>query len=300
VTSVNDPDPMAFRRSLADRIKRTADVTGRTTQQLQRQFLLQRFLARVFAEPAGPWVLKGGTGLLMRLQEARHSRDIDLVNTDSALAEATTELREAVQGGVGDPLMFVLGQPTMMSGGVAGSRIPVEVLLGGIRFEHFTVDLATDLRTFGVLERTRPEHIIDMPTLPRLPEFVLYPLPDQVCDKVCAMYQRRGDSGRVSSRYRDLVDLVLITGHLCLDAAATVAAVREQSRQRHIDLPSRLVPPGPEWPRGYRAIARDSRLDPSVHDLSAALAYAGSCLNPLLDGRVTSGTWQPAQRVWDA
>ncbi|HYO20465.1 MAG TPA: nucleotidyl transferase AbiEii/AbiGii toxin family protein, partial [Dermatophilaceae bacterium] len=101
--------PQAFRRSLGDRIKRQAASGHRSTQQLQRQFLLQRFLVRVFADPSGPWVLKGGTGLLIRLPEARHSRDVDLLHTDGDIGTALKELRDLVGADVGDPLIFTLG-----------------------------------------------------------------------------------------------------------------------------------------------------------------------------------------------
>ncbi len=75
----------AFRRSLNDRIRVAARGRGVSAQQLQRQFLLQRFLARVFDMPDGPWVLKGGAGLLVRLPGARHSQAVDLACADAVM-----------------------------------------------------------------------------------------------------------------------------------------------------------------------------------------------------------------------
>ncbi|WP_420811603.1 nucleotidyl transferase AbiEii/AbiGii toxin family protein [Nocardia mangyaensis] len=41
-------------------------------------------LARVFVDPFGPWILKGGTSLLVRIPGARHSQDLDLLHPDAA------------------------------------------------------------------------------------------------------------------------------------------------------------------------------------------------------------------------
>ncbi len=57
------------------RSKSVAKTTGTTPQKLQRQFVYDRFLARLFTSaPEGTWVLKGGTALLARVRSARHSR----------------------------------------------------------------------------------------------------------------------------------------------------------------------------------------------------------------------------------
>jgi predicted nucleotidyltransferase component of viral defense system len=74
----------AFRRSVADRVRAQAPARGRTANQLRREFVLQRFLARIFTEPDAPWILKGGTAMLARLPDARHSRDVDLYRPGAA------------------------------------------------------------------------------------------------------------------------------------------------------------------------------------------------------------------------
>jgi Nucleotidyl transferase AbiEii toxin, Type IV TA system len=71
--------PGAFRAAVDSKLKATAQQTARNFAELRREFLYQRFLARVF-EKDSLWVLKGGIGLLTRLPGARHSRDIDLMH----------------------------------------------------------------------------------------------------------------------------------------------------------------------------------------------------------------------------
>lgn len=43
-----------------------------------RQMLRDRFLCRVFADPAERFILKGGSGLLARIPDARATRDISI------------------------------------------------------------------------------------------------------------------------------------------------------------------------------------------------------------------------------
>ncbi|MBA2324515.1 MAG: nucleotidyl transferase AbiEii/AbiGii toxin family protein [Pseudonocardiales bacterium] len=66
---------------------------GRTYNQVALEFALQRFLARVFADADSPWVLKGGTSLLVRLAGARHSRDLDLLHPSVDLGRGRLDRR---------------------------------------------------------------------------------------------------------------------------------------------------------------------------------------------------------------
>src|SRR5664280_1097851 len=69
----------AFRAALRDRLSVLVRAGGHGLDELQRQFAYDRLLARAFMGPdADRWVLKGAGALLVRLPEARHSRDIDL------------------------------------------------------------------------------------------------------------------------------------------------------------------------------------------------------------------------------
>jgi hypothetical protein len=67
-------NPAAFNRSLKDRIRNETAPRGRSTEQLRREFFLQRFLARVFSQPGERWLLKGGASLLVRRTDARYSQ----------------------------------------------------------------------------------------------------------------------------------------------------------------------------------------------------------------------------------
>ena len=147
------------------------------------------------------------------------------------------------------------------------------------------------------LDRVRPEPVIDLADAQPLPEFVLYPLPDQIADKVCAMYGRYGATNMPSTRYRDLVDLVLITTTSELDAVLTIQALQGETVRRGCTLPPQITNPGPGWEASYPPIARESNLATELHALDAALEAAGICLNPVLASTAT-GTWNPSTKRW--
>lgn len=289
--------PAAFATSVRHRLKAEAARRKRPVNQLEREFVLQRFLARVFANDESPWVLKGGTGLLIRLPDARHSQDLDLLHPSADLPTAVAELRELSRSGE-DPFTFTVGTPVAMSGGVEGAKVTVEVTLGASFFHSFPIDVSTALPFIARVEHHRPLPVVEVPAVGPLPSFALFPLADQIADKVCAMYQRYGPSEAPSSRYRDLVDLVLITANFFLEAAETAAALAAESTRRSMTLPTALQTPGGQWRTGYPGTARDTALSRELHDLQAALAAAAECLDPLLDGQMTTGTWNPAERRW--
>jgi len=283
----------AFRRALEDRLKAEARNRGRPLEQLRREFLFQRFLALVFAQPDTGWVLKGGASLLMRLADARSSKDLDLLHLSEVDPQvAIAELRELTTARDGDHITFVIGDAVKFSRTNPVVEISVSSYIGA-QYGTFSIDLATDLHLLATPERIRPTPVVEVPGLTELPEIVLYALTDQVADKVCAMYEAYGDLQSPSSRYRDLIDLALIVSTCHLDADPISRALRSESSRRGVELPTAMVPPAPNWPDGYRAYARKTNIDQSLHALEVALEHVGACLNPLLDGSRGTGQWTP-------
>lgn len=199
----------------------------------------------------------------------------------------------------GDHLIFVIDDPARRADGQTLATIGVTGYTGAIRFDRFSIDLSTELHVVARFERLRPKPVIDVPGLAVLPEFTLYSLPDQVADKVCAMYGSYGISPAPSTRFRDLVDLVLIVTTSSLDAELTGRALRSEALRRNLILPEQMHAPSPQWPAGYTQIARNSSLHAELRNLDAALVRVGACLNPVLGGEVTAGYWDPQQQRWN-
>ncbi len=283
----------SFRRALEDRLKAEAKSRGRSLEELRREFLFQRFLAMIFSAPDRQWVLKGGASLLMRLVDARFSKDLDLLHLGKLSPDqAIVELRELTAPGEGDHLTFVIEDGVHYSTVNPVVEVSVTAYIGA-RYGHFPIDLATDLHLLAAPDWIRPQPVVDVPGLPTLPELMVYPLTDQVADKVCAMFELYGQSQGPSSRYRDLLDLALIVSTSELDGRQLALAVASETRRRNVSMPAAMQSPGPNWAAGYAAIARRSRIDEELHELSAALAVVGACLNPILVGARSSGAWSP-------
>lgn len=296
----------AFRNGVETRIKAEARATTlRSVEQVRRQFLLQRFLVRVFAEPDNRWVLKGGTGLIVRIPGARHSNDIDLQypSPDALLDEAVADLRRLVrQVPVGDYLRFEIADPRPGGGQGADhmvAQLKVIASIGVSEYGRFPVDLSLNQRVAEPVERIQPRPVVELPGSDPLPEFVLYPLAEQVADKVCAMYSRYGqDRNQSSTRYRDLVDLAIIVTHQELHAVRVAEALRDEAKRRDLDLPDRLTAPSSQWHAGYRQSASGTILSPALHDLDGALRAVGECLEPLIAGKA-EGRWDPLAFRWN-
>ncbi|WP_185443295.1 nucleotidyl transferase AbiEii/AbiGii toxin family protein [Kribbella qitaiheensis] len=214
--------------------------------------------------------MKGGTNLLIRLPAARFSMDIDLLYRGDAtddVDEAVDELRRLVANGEdGDHIRFEIGDPKPIAGQTEhqpGANIKVDGFVGSRLFGTFPIDLSMKLRPIACADLVQLDPIITLPGDPEPPEVSLYPLPDQIADKVCAMYGTYRTTNEVSSRYHDLVDLVPIITTTALDGAETMLALHEEAARRTgLKLPGRMTSPGPTWEAGYRNTARQSPLDP--------------------------------------
>jgi predicted nucleotidyltransferase component of viral defense system len=292
-----------FRLSANAHMKRIAR-SGRPSQEVNREFVLQRFLARIFREPDSPWVLKGGTGLLVRLPRARYSDDVDLLYpTDNIdLARPLGLLRETLaQPHEGDFFRFEISrvdERTAVDAEKALAALRVTAYIGTTGYQRFVIDLSVKKRMISTVDRFQPQPVVVLPGVPELPEFSLYALADQIADKLCAMYEVHG-VGVPSTRHHDLVDLVLIvTSSPGIDAASTTAALRAEAQHRDLALPGKLHAPGDQWPAGYRTEAVKAKLPANLHELDHALSTVGACLAPLLAGDITDGTWDITNHRW--
>jgi hypothetical protein len=150
-----------------------------------------------------------------------------------------------------------------------------------------------------VPEQVPPIVPIDLPGLLRTP-YRAYLVVDHIADKVCALlevHHRSGGPPIASTRYRDLLDLVVFAHTATVDAHALATALPTEALRRGLVLPDRLTKPsGSQWRAGYMRVARETpRLE--ERDLDAALATAGRLIDPLLMGGV-AGRWDPGVLAW--
>jgi hypothetical protein len=82
-----------------------------------------------------------------------------------------------------------------------------------------------------------------------------------------------------------------------VDAAAAVAALRQQADRRGISLPGKLRPPQDAgWAAGYARVAKDIP-DIDERDLGSAIITVSRFIDPVLQG-VAHGRWNPDRTGW--
>ncbi len=121
------------------------------------------------------------------------------------------------------------------------------------------------------------------------------PLATQVAEKLHA-YTRTYEGGRPSTRTKDVVDLALIASTFTIDARALRADIDAVfARRATHEPPTSLPAPPAEWRATYRRLAITVGLDP---DVNRGHALAAAMLDPVLEGRLANGTWDPDACAW--
>ena len=282
-----------FERALTDRISNAAASSPHGVAELRRQFAYGRLLARLFIQQPERWVLKGGTCLLARLPlRARHSIDVDLYY-DGEIDAAVAALRGATEADLGDFFTFDIERRASLGGETAGIQVRVTAYLGDKVFELFRVDVVVDHTMTSEPDLIPPIEPVEVPGLPNA-AYRAHPIPDQIADKHAAMIGTY--AGRPSTRYRDLVDLVLIATTQSVSATALHTALDSEHRRRGMTPSQPFSLPSDEWQQGYRKIAT-SVPGFTVLDATEAAEIVSRLVDPVIAG-LTRGTWDPDGLKW--
>lgn len=288
------PIPQDARRAIADQLRCQAAAGSWSLPDLQRQYAYDQLVERL-CRTDDRWVVKGATALLARRVSVRHTLDID-VYLPGAIADVQRRLRRAAGLDIDDWMSFEIGPAIAMTArGTQGARAKVRSRVGTQVWASFGIDLVADPVTMtGTPDPVPPLTTVNISEQDRT-SWQAYPLVDHIADKICAMLESH--AGRPSTRYKDLIDLVAITGRAVVRSGPAKRAVASEAARRHLALPTSFtVPDARAWHAGYRAEARRT-VGLDAVDLQAALAVVSPFVNPLLDGTAT-GSWAPARHVW--
>ncbi len=286
----------AFEAEIRRQLKEAARESGVSAVELHRYVAYDRLLARLMGPgPDGEptrWVLKGGVSMLARLgPDARHTKDVDIAR-GGGLADAVAELRSRVSADLGDYFSFQVSEPKADLYHTEGVRLTVAVRLGNQPFENMTIDCVGEASFANVPQFVPALNVLSVPGL-AAPDYQIHPLPDFLADKTLTLGQRYGPHLAPSTRYRDLADIVTVANTSVVDAAELVAALEHGRQLRGAEQMQRLEVPGPTWESGYAKVAARVPHLEEHRDLAAAMARANEMLEPILSGRITSGTWHP-------
>lgn len=127
---------------------------------LIRQAHFDRFLSRIFADPDGGWVLKGGSAMLARIPSTRRTLDMDLFRNGYGIEESLDDLIRLAGVDLHDFFRFEFVRATRTLKGdnqpyADGCRVSFKQYLGVKQLENISIDLvahAGSPRTFDVME----------------------------------------------------------------------------------------------------------------------------------------------------
>ena len=235
--------PPPVHQSLKQRLRNAnpGDPTGAFNE-----FFRMQFLGLLGQNPA--WVLKGGTHLLCRLQDARTTKDLDLFHNSTDNAEASVrKLIAEMNGATIGRYTFEFG-PTVKTntqGHLDIAQVQVHVRDGGLRVADFPIDVSGSVTLNADPTRHTIRTAAAIPGYPSQISIALYPIENQLADKLCAMYQ---DYGRgPSTRYHDLYDAAMIVDQLPFNKSTLQAALNTQYVRRRMRIPADLPEPAPGW-----------------------------------------------------
>lgn len=263
----------AFKTSLETRMRSRSLEHGVPLQTLQLKFVMERLLARLFDKQDAPWLLKGGFAMDLRFRpHARTTKDVDLsvalVLGGAATAELRDRLQEAAGKDLGDFLRYRIGEPKheITNAPRGGARYPCEVMMLGKTYAKFHLDVGIGDALVGEPERLVGDDLLGFAGV--APAVVLaIPKAQQFAEKVHA-YSYPWE-GRLNTRTKDLVDLVLLLERGPPDPAEIRAAVAAtfSTRGTHA-VRSPLLPPPAAWAKDFPAMATEAGL--STTDYLAA------------------------------
>lgn len=174
----------------AARAAAAADPSLETNKRIQLEYF-NRFLSRIFSEgDESEWVLKGGTSILARVPSTRSTKDIDLYREEFGVERALEDLRRLATIDLGDHFRFeYVGYETSIGADrqpyTDGYRVTFNIFIGVANKGSLHIDLAVGAGMTGLVTSATPATVLELPRLTSNP-FRLYPVVDQVADKVCA------------------------------------------------------------------------------------------------------------------
>lgn len=255
-----------FRRALEHRLKNEAEKSRQNLQRLRRKAAFNRFLARIFADPASPWILKGGYAMELRMAHARATRDIDLslkgrpqVSGEKQAGYLQDLLSNALHKDLGDFFSFRVGSVQLELDGplYGGARYPVEALMDNRLFVSFHVDVAVGDYIPAELETAQEQDFFSFAGV-KPSAFPMIPREVQFAEKLHAYTMPRSVP---NSRVRDLVDLVLLIQENKFSPNKAKEALQAVfDRRKSHPIPMTLVPAPAGWEKRFAEMAAECAL----------------------------------------
>lgn len=276
-----------------------ADPSLDTNERIRLEHF-NRFLSRIFSEgEESEWVLKGGTGVLARVPSGRTTRDVDLYRKGYTLDEALEDLRRLAAIDLSDHFVFQYVRHEKSIGGegqpyIEGYAVAFEIFIGGRSRKILNVDLSVGASATAEVTTVEPANALPLPKLVSH-EYRLYPVVDQIADKVCATMTKYNE--RTSSREKDLVDLVVFATTQDIDGAALRVAIVTEAHRRQMEPFDHFVVPA-TWGARYAKLSKPVPHCAEYRTMDLAADLAKRLIDPALSGDAGGKTWSHETLSW--
>lgn len=288
----------AFRAALEHRLADRAGRTGLPLDRVRKYAAFERFLARVERVAPAGWVLKGGLAINCRLgRYQRPSRDLDLAHADEqagVLAQLVTSARTTTDPD--DHFRFRLSIVSAgMRGADVGAKLRLETRVGDRLYDLATIDVVAEADLFEQAELLEVPSLLDFAGLAPVTMLVT-PVTRHLADKVDAYLRGRINRRAVSTREKDLADIVLLAGSERPRAGDLRGALARVLRSDGA-APAALPPPPAGWGAEYATLA--AQLGLAERPVAGAFERARALIDPVLGyAAADDARWDPVSHSW--
>ena len=271
--------PADFRQALEERLRQRLQKTGEPLERMRKRLVFERCMVRLQKKADSPWIVKGGFALELRLgMRARMTKDLDLGvdlgyfgKRELSAAEIVGKLRDDLVGEGDDGFAFVVAEGAeqeLPTQGVKSYRFTVEARLAGLRFETIKVDIGLSDPLVPPFEDLTGSDLLSFAGIPP-PSIRATSRAQHLAEKVHAVTRPYNES--VSSRVKDLADIVLLMNLGLPDPPEVIRAVKEifAARQSH-EIPKTIDHPPATWASSYAAMAQELGLKERTLDSAIA------------------------------
>jgi hypothetical protein len=291
-------DPRALESAITQRLRNrfgAAELARRRSEVAYR-----RLIARLAVHAPGRFVVKGGYGLILRLDPNRMSNDIDVVFIDAASdhAAALSALEGACETDLADHFAFAITRIDSEDAARARS-VTIIATLGTREWSRFQVDLAIPRPGVDAVPLEHAPTLTGIDLVDAIPPgLAVLAWPQQIAEKTCGLFERHGTAP--SGRVRDLLDLAMIADQVDgIDADTLIEAFQTEAARRPLlpeGLPATAELAADQRAQWTAATRRATRTAPI--GMSDAEAIVRQFLDPILNGSAAGRHWSRARQAW--
>lgn len=244
--------------------------------------------------------------VVARVPQSRTTKDVDLASHKAGnLVDAERALTDLVDVDLGDHLTFRLVRS--MDTGLGVNQPGLETrryifacidVANDRQIDTVQVDVVVGSVPVGQPDIVEPANRLHLRRPLQTHPYRLYPLPDQIADKVCATMATNYPGGKRSSRVKDLVDLVILAHTQTIDLDELRVAITSKRLVSNVAAFQRFEIPT-DWTRTYPTTARGVPIAASFTAKTAA-ALIASFVDPALEESSDTRIWDPRKLEWVA